>query len=153
MSQAQRRVHAMSDLTGVPADAHPRGVDHVARSRVPTLPLIKKDRHICGYPIPGLGSVHAVCQQFVVPCVRVAYVGSNSELDRLGLKVFGLGGTANPTRVLLTRVFGNRLLLCGGALGKQLSHAPRERLHVFGVQLLTAVSCPLPGQPTSLDVG
>jgi hypothetical protein len=38
--------------------------------------------------------------------VGVAYVGSNSELDRVDLKMPGLGGTADPARVFLTRVFG-----------------------------------------------
>jgi hypothetical protein len=85
--------------------------------------------------------------------VHVAYVGSNSELDGVDLKILGLGGTADPARVFLTRVFGNGVLLCGRTLGKQVSHAPRERLHVFGIDSLTAFGCPLPDQPTGVDVG
>jgi len=84
--------------------------------------------------------------------VCVPRVSSNSEIDRAGLECFRGRRPANPARVLLTRVFGNRSLLLGRATGIQLADALRKRPHVLRIVLPTPVRRALPNQGTSLAV-
>ena len=47
----------------------------------------------------------------VVPCVHMSDVSSDRKCDGLRFELLGGSGPADPTRVLLAGVFGNRLLL------------------------------------------
>src|SRR5439155_24688221 len=66
------------------------------------------------------------------------------------LEVPGCGRTTNPVRVLLARVFSNRLLLLVRTAWKQFADASREPIDVLGVERLTplggAFSSELPGR-------
>jgi len=53
----------------------------------------------------------AARQMLVVPCVHMSDVSSDRKCDGLRFELLGGSGPADPTRVLLAGVFGNRLLL------------------------------------------
>jgi hypothetical protein len=68
--------------------------------------------------------------------MSVPNVRANSEFHRFGIKFLGSRRTANPTRILLARVFSDGLLRVARAARIELTHTPHERFNVRNVQLL-----------------
>lgn len=113
-------------------------------SRSHGLPRCDDFRDGCSNQGAGLVSRPTVGQQLVVSRVFVSDVSLHRKSDRVRLKLLGCGRAANPTRVLLARMLGNRTLLLDGAAGKQLADALCERADV-GRQAPDATRPRVPG--------
>jgi hypothetical protein len=114
-----------------------------------TSPLLQLFRDGPGHKRASVAARATTCQKFVVSCMRMSYMRSNRKLDGACLEVSGCGRTTNPVRVLLARVFSNRLLLLLRTTWKQFADASREPIDVLGVERLTplgsALSSEFPG--------
>src|SRR5688572_11609142 len=82
----------------------------------------------------------------------MSHVSPNSELDCAGLEFFRGRRPANPARVLLARMFGNRPLLLGRATRIQLADAFRKRPYVLRIELPTPLRRAPSNQTTSLGI-
>src|SRR5437762_9960625 len=109
-----------------------------------TSPLLQLFRDGSGHERASVAARATTCQKFVVSCIRMLYMRSNRKLDGVRLEVLGCGRTTNPVRVLLARVFSNRLSLLVWTAWKQVADASREPVDVFGVERLTPLGGALP---------
>jgi len=116
------------------------------------LPLFQALRHESGNKSASFAPGDPTRQEFVIPRVCVSYVCANGQFDRTRLKLLGGSRAADPTRVLLARMLGNRPLLVTWTPGKQLAHAPRELLDVLGIELLTPFGGTLANQLPGLGI-
>jgi hypothetical protein len=102
-----------------------------------TSPLFQLFRDGSSHKRASVAARATMCQKLVVSCMRMSYMRSNRKLDGAGLEVPGCGRTANAVRVLLARVFSNRLLLLVRTAWKQFADPSREPFNVLGVERLT----------------
>ncbi len=69
--------------------------------------------------------------------MSMANMRSHGEFNRVRVKLLGRGRSPDATRVLLARVFGDRLLRIARAPGVELTDPPRECFNVRRVELPT----------------
>jgi hypothetical protein len=123
----------------------------LSRSRF-SPPLVQPLLHSSGYQLASFRAPHASPQQFIVTRVPVPDVRTYRQFNCPRLKLFRCRRPANPTRILLARVFCNLPLFASWTLGPQFAHALRKPIHVCGIQFLSPFGGALPHALTSLCV-